>query len=238
MSGNSVLIVDDTPVNLKLVRVLLSRQGFEVRTASTAEEALEMAQSFRPRLVLADIQLPGMDGLEMTRRLKAAPETQNTVVLALTAFAMKGDEEKAFAAGCDGYITKPIDTRTFPALIREYMSKCDGASAAPQPVRTGAPPQVAQTAPSAGSDTRQAFLTAGIQQSGKLISSLGTGFDTVEALSVVRQWAGTAATVGLSEISHYSRELETLLQQNGRGSMVRTRELLVRLARAFAEGIA
>jgi two-component system cell cycle response regulator DivK len=237
VSSNSVLIVDDTPVNLKLVRVLLSRQGFEVRTASTAEEALEMAQSFRPRLVLADIQLPGMDGLEMTRRLKAAPETHDTVVLALTAFAMKGDEEKAFAAGCDGYITKPIDTRTFPSLIREYMSKSDGAAGA-QPARTAATPTVPPTAASSGDDTRQAFLAAGMQQSGKLISSLGNGFDTMEALSVVRGWAGTAASVGLSEISHYSRELETLLQQNGRGSMVRTRELLVRLARAFAEGIA
>lgn len=238
MSSNSVLIVDDTPVNLKLVRVLLSRQGFEVRTASTAEEALEMAQSFRPRLVLADIQLPGMDGLEMTRRLKAAPETHDTVVLALTAFAMKGDEEKAFAAGCDGYITKPIDTRTFPSLIREYMAKGDSSSVTAPPMRTAVTPSMPAAAPAPANDNRQAFLTAGIQESGKLISSLGTGFDTTEALSVVRQWAGTAASVGLSEISHYSRELESLLQQNGRGSMVRTRELLVRLARAFAEGIA
>jgi len=238
VNSNSVLIVDDTPVNLKLVRVLLSRQGFEVRTASTAEEALEMAQSFRPRLVLADIQLPGMDGLEMTRRLKAAPETHDTVVLALTAFAMKGDEEKAFAAGCDGYITKPIDTRTFPSLIRDYMSKADGTLIHTNIARQTATPSVPPATPSPSGDARQAFLTAGMQQSGKLISSLGSGFDTMEALSVVRQWAGTAASVGLSEISHYSRELETLLQQNGRGSMVRTRELLVRLARAFAEGMA
>jgi CheY-like chemotaxis protein len=238
MPSNSVLIVDDTPVNLKLVRVLLSRQGFEVRTASTAEEALEMAQSFRPRLVLADIQLPGMDGLEMTRRLKAAPETQDTVVLALTAFAMKGDEEKAFAAGCDGYITKPIDTRTFPTLIRQYMSKNDASpSAAPYaPPTTPAVPPQAPSSPN--QESRQAFLTEGMQQSGKLISSLGSGFDSMEALAIVRSWAGTAASVGLSEISHYSRELESLLQQNGRGSMVRTRELLVRLARAFAESIA
>jgi two-component system cell cycle response regulator DivK len=234
--NNSVLIVDDTPVNLKLVRVLLSRQGFEVRTASTAEEALEMAQSFRPRLVLADIQLPGMDGLEMTRRLKAAPETHDTVVLALTAFAMKGDEEKAFAAGCDGYITKPIDTRTFPTLIREYMSKNEGSQTAAPPAAMT--PTVSVAAPSPNQESRQAFLTEGMQQSGKLISSLGSGFDSIEALSIVRRWAGTAASVGLSEISHYSRELESLLQQNGRGSMVRTRELLVRLARAFAESIA
>ena len=229
MSSNSVLIVDDTPVNLKLVRVLLSRQGFEVRTASTAEEALEMAPAFRPRLVLADIQLPGMDGLEMTRRLKAAPETRDTVVLALTAFAMKGDEEKAFAAGCDGYITKPIDTRTFPALIRQYLSKTNDVAASP------APPA---TPPSAAQKNQQAFITEGMQQSGRLISSLGSGFDTVEALTIVERWAGTAASVGLPEIGHFARELEALLRQNGRGSMVRTRELLVRLARAFAESMA
>jgi two-component system cell cycle response regulator DivK len=227
--SNSVLIVDDTPVNLKLVRVLLSRQGFEVRTASTAEEALEMAPTFRPRLVLADIQLPGMDGLEMTRRLKAAPETRDTVVLALTAFAMKGDEEKAFAAGCDGYITKPIDTRTFPALIRQYLSKTNDATAG------AAPPDMP---PSTAQQTQQAFITEGMQQSGRLISSLGSGFDTVEALAITERWAVTAASVGLPEISHFARELETLLRLNGRGSMVRTRELLVRLARAFSEGMA
>jgi CheY-like chemotaxis protein len=216
-------------VNLKLVRVLLSRQGFEVRTASTAEEALEMAPTFRPRLVLADIQLPGMDGLEMTRRLKAAPETRDTVVLALTAFAMKGDEEKAFAAGCDGYITKPIDTRTFPALIRQYLSKTNDATAG------AAPPDMP---PSTAQQTQQAFITEGMQQSGRLISSLGSGFDTVEALAITERWAVTAASVGLPEISHFARELETLLRLNGRGSMVRTRELLVRLARAFSEGMA
>ncbi|MBZ5591526.1 MAG: response regulator [Acidobacteriia bacterium] len=224
MSSNAVLIVDDTPVNLKLVRVLLSRQGFDVRTANTAEEALELAQTFRPALVLADIQLPGMDGLEMTRRLKAAPETRDTVVLALTAFAMKGDEEKAFEAGCDGYITKPIDTRTFPDLIRKYLAKAkapQGNSAPPAPL----------TAP-------QSFLAEGMEQSGRLIASLGSNFNPAEALAVVRRWAGMAAPAGRPEIGQYARELETVLQQNGRGSMVRTRELLVRLARAFAEGTA
>ena len=119
--SESILIVDDVPTNLKLMSVLLSRLGYEVHTAGTAEEALEIAQKIRPRLILADILLPGMDGLEMTRRLKSAPETQNTVVLAVTALAMKGDEQKALAAGCDGYITKPINVQTFPAVIRHYL---------------------------------------------------------------------------------------------------------------------
>ena len=121
LHSESILIVDDVPTNLKLMSVLLSRLGYQVYTAGTAEEALEIAQKIRPRLILADILLPGMDGLEMTRRLKSAPETKNTVVLAVTALAMKGDEQKALAAGCDGYITKPIDVQTFPAVIRHYL---------------------------------------------------------------------------------------------------------------------
>jgi CheY-like chemotaxis protein len=116
-----ILVVDDVPTNLKLVSVLLSRLGYQVCSASTAEEALEIAKKIRPRLVLADLRLPGMDGFEMTRRLKSAPETQNTIVLAVSALAMKGDEQKALEAGCDGYITKPIDVKTFPELIRQYL---------------------------------------------------------------------------------------------------------------------
>ena len=98
MANNSVLIVEDTPVNLKVMRVLLTRQGFDVRTATTAEQALEVLKEFTPRVVLTDIQLPGMDGLELIRRLKSNPVTHDTIVLAVTAFAMKGDEMKAFDA--------------------------------------------------------------------------------------------------------------------------------------------
>src|SRR5437868_6008918 len=121
LPSESVLVVDDEPANLRLLSVLLSRSGYRVHEARTAEEALEIAAKIRPRLVLADIQLPGMDGLEMTRRLKAAPETKDTVVVAVTAFAMKGDEEKALEAGCDGYITKPIDVTSLPRVLRKYF---------------------------------------------------------------------------------------------------------------------
>jgi CheY-like chemotaxis protein len=93
-----------------------------VRTATDAEEALGVLGSFHPRLTLMDLQLPGMDGLELTRRLKADPATRDIVVLALTAYAMKGDEQKALAAGCDGYIPKPIDTRTLPGVVASYLS--------------------------------------------------------------------------------------------------------------------
>jgi len=122
MAGEPILIVDDNPANLKLARVLLTGEGYEVRTAADAEEALRVLQGFRPRLILMDLQMPGMDGFDLTRRLKGDPATQGMLILVLTAYAMKGDEEKALAAGCDGYVPKPIDTRALPALIARYLA--------------------------------------------------------------------------------------------------------------------
>jgi two-component system, cell cycle response regulator DivK len=121
MAGERILIVDDNQLNLKLTRILLEKNGYSVRTAGNGNEALTLLEEFSPKLILMDVQLPGMDGLELTRRIKNNPARQAVLVVALTAYAMKGDEEKARAAGCDGYITKPIDTRTLPAQIREYL---------------------------------------------------------------------------------------------------------------------
>lgn len=121
MSGEAILIVDDNAVNLKLVKVLLVKEGYQVRTAGDAEEALQSIAAAKPRLILMDIQLPGMDGLTLTRKLKDDPVTRDIRVVALTAYAMKGDEEKARAAGCDGYVTKPIDTQILPGLVAEQL---------------------------------------------------------------------------------------------------------------------
>jgi CheY-like chemotaxis protein len=121
MPGEPILIVDDNVMNLKLIRVLLAGEGYDVRTAGDAAEALAVLRTFTPRMILMDIQLPGVDGLELTRRLKAAPETRNVIVLALTAYAMKGDAQRMLEAGCDGYIAKPIDTREFPATIARFL---------------------------------------------------------------------------------------------------------------------
>jgi CheY-like chemotaxis protein len=113
-----ILIVDDNTGNLKLLRVLLSGEGFEVRAALGAGEALEALKVFRPSLILTDIQMPGMDGLEFVRLLKSAPDTRPIPVVAITAYAMSGDELRAREAGCDAYVTKPIDTRSLPGLLR------------------------------------------------------------------------------------------------------------------------
>ena len=118
-----ILIVDDNPQNLKLARVILSCEGgFDVKVAADAEEALRILESYEPRIILMDIQLPGMDGLELTRRLKSDPSRRNIVIVALTAYAMKGDEEKALRAGCDGYLTKPIDGEALPSFLRAQLA--------------------------------------------------------------------------------------------------------------------
>ncbi len=118
----TILIVDDNPANLKLIRVLLSAEGYAIQCAADAEEALTLLAELLPDLILMDLQLPGMDGLALTRKLKADPETHHIPILALTAYAMKGDEQKAREAGCDGYITKPIDTRRLPQEIAQFLA--------------------------------------------------------------------------------------------------------------------
>jgi two-component system cell cycle response regulator DivK len=130
MPGDLVVIVDDNPINLKLLRVVLAGAGYAVRTAQDAEDALALLQDFHPRLILMDLQLPGMDGLELTRMLKAAPETCDIVIIAVTSYAMKGDRERALAAGCDDYVTKPVDTRELPRLVNRHLGKDESGSCA------------------------------------------------------------------------------------------------------------
>jgi CheY-like chemotaxis protein len=123
MADERILVIDDDPVNLKLTRVLLSSEGYLVRTAADASEALQVLKEFTPQLILVDIQLPGIDGLELSRQLRRDPTTRHVPMVGLTAYAMKGDEERILAAGLDGYISKPIDTRTVPATIASYLRK-------------------------------------------------------------------------------------------------------------------
>jgi CheY-like chemotaxis protein len=121
MPGETILVVDDAPINLKLTDILLRKEGYRVVTACDAEQALGILSSLHPDLILIDIQLPGMDGLELTRLLRRNNGTCDIVLVALTACAMKGDDQKAFEAGCDGYITKPIDTMSLGSQIRGYL---------------------------------------------------------------------------------------------------------------------
>jgi CheY-like chemotaxis protein len=127
MSSVRILIVDDNVTNLKLASDVLAFDGYEILNAIDAESAQEIIHRTPPDLILMDIALPGMDGLTLTRLLKADDATRHIVVVALTAFAMKGDDARARDAGCDGYITKPIDTRTLPGAVAGYLHGMRGA---------------------------------------------------------------------------------------------------------------
>ena len=117
-----ILIIEDNEINLELVTDLLEVNGFQVAHARTAEEGLRRARQVLPDLVLLDLSLPGMDGLAAARALRADPSINHLRVIALTAHAMKGDETTALEAGCDGYLTKPINTRDFPEQVRRYIA--------------------------------------------------------------------------------------------------------------------
>src|ERR1700694_3657707 len=122
MTGKKILLIEDNLLNLELATDLLAANGFAVSSAQTAEEGLRMAREILPDLVLMDLGLPGMDGLCATKDLKADPATRHLTVVGLTAHAMKGDKEIALNAGCDGYLTKPIDTRTFTESLRRFIA--------------------------------------------------------------------------------------------------------------------
>jgi two-component system cell cycle response regulator len=123
MSPARILVVDDNPTNLKLVVDLLECEGHEILQAIDAEEAERIIAREHPELVLMDLALPGMDGLTLIRKLRADEKTKDLTIIALTAFAMKGDEQKAIAAGCNGYITKPINTRSLPGLVAGFLPR-------------------------------------------------------------------------------------------------------------------
>jgi CheY-like chemotaxis protein len=126
-----VLIVDDNPTNLKLAAEVLECDGFRILKAGDAEDAQILLATATPDLILMDIALPGMDGLTLTRTLKLDPRFKNIPIIALTAFAMKGDDRRALDAGCDGYVTKPINTRELPRQVRVMIEAYRG-SAAPE----------------------------------------------------------------------------------------------------------
>ena len=122
MAAKTVLVVEDNDLNLKLVKRLLQLGSYQVLEAQDAEKGIQLAGEHLPDLILMDIQLPGMDGLSATRLLKKDDALKNIPVIALTSYAMQGDEEKAMEAGCAGYLTKPINTRDFLEHIDQYLN--------------------------------------------------------------------------------------------------------------------
>jgi two-component system cell cycle response regulator DivK len=122
---STILIIEDNPANLKLATMVLEHAGYQLLHAENAADGIATARRCKPDLILMDIQLPGMDGLAATRILKADLETAGIPIVALTAFAMKGDEERILAAGCDGYIAKPFDYKEFLARVDSTLHRIE-----------------------------------------------------------------------------------------------------------------
>lgn len=123
MAHESILVVDDQSTSIKLIQSILAGEGYQMLVAVNATEALQAVQDSRPDLILMDICLPGLDGLALTKLLKSNPESRHIKVVAISAYASPGDDERFIAVGCDGYLAKPINTRTFANSIREYLDK-------------------------------------------------------------------------------------------------------------------
>ena len=233
MPGDPVLIVDDTPVGLKLTRLLLAREGYDVRTAESAEEALSALDEFQPKLILTDVQLPGIDGLEMTRRIKADPRTKDITIVALSARALRGDEVKARAAGCDGYITKPIDTGKLPLQIRKLMNQQQSPTAERAPSRPPSQPGLGMPEREL-EGLRRKFLEEGEERCRQLLGASGDSFDAGSAARQMHQWAGSAGLLGFGEIGKLARNLERKLEAQPT-AIAEARELLANLASIFSE---
>jgi len=121
--NEKILIVEDNPSNMRLIELILRDKGYTLLKATDGEEALDVALRGQPDLIIMDIQLPKLNGLEATRRLRQAPVFSRIPIIAVTAYAMKGDKEKIINAGCDAYLSKPINTRELPLIIAEVLRK-------------------------------------------------------------------------------------------------------------------
>jgi len=122
MGNRTVLVIEDNALNMKLVRSLLKMGNYDIIEAVDAETGIQLARECKPDLILMDIQLPSMDGLNATRIIKEDPSLKDVIILALTSYAMEGDDKKAREAGCDGYIIKPIDTKNFLKTVDQFLN--------------------------------------------------------------------------------------------------------------------
>jgi len=118
-----ILVVEDNPIHARLIEMTLRAKGYSLLQATDGEQALAIAKRERPDLILMDLNLPKMTGFEVTRKLRQTPGLSQIPIIALTAYAMKGDRERVIESGCDGYLTKPIDTRQLPGVVAEMLRR-------------------------------------------------------------------------------------------------------------------
>lgn len=203
MASVLILVVEDNEMQSKLVSFLLDEAGYSVLPAETAEKALQLLQSFRPNLILMDLQLPDKDGLELTRELRLDPAFDATPIIALTAYSDPSELAKAHEAGCNGNISKPIDTTTFARQVRGWLG---GA--------TGGDSDVPSDSGDLLTELRNTFLAEGLERSSAILKDLEA--DPASAIAalprVLHRWAGLGGTLGFPGISGQARHVETLLK--------------------------
>jgi two-component system cell cycle response regulator DivK len=237
MAGETILIVEDVPESLKFTASVLRREGYRVSIASTAEQAMSTLRFLQPDLILVDFMLPGMNGLELTARIKQDARLQKSIVVALTAHRAPEDEALAREAGCDGYLTKPIEARALVARIRDFLDfgkDAPGAYAA-------APASAKETSAGKGipglpenelAELQESFLRAGKGVSRQLLASVDGEFDAAKASHTVHQWVGSAGLLGFPLIARRAQDVEAVLR-SGSCTPARVRGPLTNLARAF-----
>lgn len=224
MAPASVFLVEDAQFNVRLIQALLAREGLAVTVAESAEAALEILQESTPCLILMDVVLLGMNGLELTRLLKADPSKRGVPVIALTANDSAGERQAATEAGCDGFISKPIDPARFAARVRLFLDRNESTKSG-------------NTAQIEFRTVRKDFLTQGLQESALLLQSLEQGGDSASIGRTIHRWIGCGETAGFPEITARARRLRDLMGTPTRELAVEVEEARA-LSRLFVRALA
>lgn len=234
MAGESILVVEDAAESLKQTASLLRGAGYRVSIASSAEQALSTLRTLRPELVLVDFMLPGMNGLELTARIRQDSRLQKACVVALTACSMPGDEIRARQAGCNGYLTKPIDPASLLLRIRSYLDTGEDAPGAyaAAAVLESSGNGIAGVPGDELAELRESFLKGGRGVSRQLLVSLEGDFDAGKAHRTVHQWVGSAGLLGFANIARHAQAVETVIRTPP-CTVARLRGPITGLARAF-----
>jgi CheY-like chemotaxis protein len=227
-----VLVIDDNPVNLRISAALIRKAGFVADTAETAEAGLDRLAGTLPDLIVTDLQLPGMDGLELTRTVKKDPAWKHIPVILLTAAHSREEDAIAREAGCECSIGKPVDAELFPGIIRAFL----GASVPTEETSSleGLPIE----------ELAHEFLAKGAVECHELVNRLTATkrmlvpeLDFVGIRNSLHRWAGVGGTIGLPEITRQSRELEALLAAYQPGERVTLHKKLIRLLDLFQNAV-
>jgi two-component system cell cycle response regulator DivK len=231
MAGETVLVVEDEPVSLRLAAAVLRSEGYRVHLASTGEEALRTLATIRPDLMLVDVQLPGMDGLELTRHVRLQARTKDMLVVALTASTSRDAETRAYEAGCDGFIAKPIDSRSLGRRLEAFFH---GQQQTPPPPPQGeASPGGLKLEGPEVEGLRRAFLAEAGRHVRRMLEFGGAQIDTVATARLFHRWIGSAGVLGYMDIAEQARAAETVLSEAD-WTVSALREALTALSYALA----